>query len=302
MSETEQALGGSLTVASVDGLLVAYDPILLKERIKTPRSWWERNPLAVAERATGALAVWPLGMGRKGTRSHRVRVGLELTELEMGYVQGSTEPAPLKVTEEGKLFVGPAARLPGDGFGDRLPTTDDGGGLVPVQAGLYQVEVAILDWRGDDRFWTEENEPTEDAPADFVVLLARVDALPAPSPEVKPLLEYLPQKKATASKAVQLGATWRSKHRDKLTPAEDEQQPKKRARASGDGAAKPRKKAEPKPAPVVRPGELCVGATVRHPVYGVGTVLFVRDGFPKAKVAFGGLDEKVDRDQLSVLS
>ena len=296
MSETEQAVGGFLTVASADGMLVAYDPILLKDKIKLPRVWWAEDPLGLAERATGAVALWPLGMGRKGTRSYRVRVGLELTELELGYVQGSTEPAPLTVTEEARLFVGPADRLPGDGFGDRLPTAEDGGGLVPVQAGSYSIEVAVLDWRKDDRFWTEENEPTEDAPADFVVLVTPVDALPAPSPEVKPLLEYLPQKKATASKNVQAGVTWRSKHRDKLTP--DDGKPKKKKRGSG-GATK-KKAATPKP--VVRPGELCVGATVRHPAYGVGIVKFIRDGFPKAKVDFQGTAYKVDRDQLTVLS
>ena len=53
---------------------------------------------------------------------------------------------------------------------------------------------------------------------------------------------------------------------------------------------------------MIRPGELCVGATVRHGAYGVGTVLFVKDGFPKAKVEFQGTAYKVDRAELTVLS
>jgi hypothetical protein len=192
--------------------------------------------------------------------------------------------------------VGPVDRLPGDGFGDRLPTTEDGGGLLPVKPGSYSVEVAVLDWRSDDRFWTEENEPTDEAPPDFVILLTPVEALGSAPSEVKPLLEYLPQKKATASKSIQAGSTWRAKHRDKLSP--DDGKKKKKKRASG-GAGK-RKTATPKP--VVRPGEMCVGATVRHPVYGVGTVLFVRDGFPKARVSFQNQEYKLDKAELSVLS
>jgi len=45
-----------------------------------------------------------------------------------------------------------------------------------------------------------------------------------------------------------------------------------------------------------------IPVSVRHPRYGVGTVLFVRDGFPKAKVKFHDGEEKVPKDELTVLS
>ena len=49
------------------------------------------------------------------------------------------------------------------------------------------------------------------------------------------------------------------------------------------------------------PGQLGVGATVRHAVYGIGEVRFMRDGFPKVKVSFHGGDQKVDKSELTVV-
>ena len=40
---------------------------------------------------------------------------------------------------------------------------------------------------------------------------------------------------------------------------------------------------------------------VRHAQYGDGTVLFIREGFPKVKVDFRGREEKVDRSELTVI-
>jgi hypothetical protein len=50
-----------------------------------------------------------------------------------------------------------------------------------------------------------------------------------------------------------------------------------------------------------KPGEIVEGCTVRHPVYGVGKVTFVRDGFPKAKVEFHDGEQKVDKDTLKAI-
>lgn len=303
MNEAARAVGGTVEVSSNMGLLVLYDPTLLRDKIKVARTWWEKDPLGTEERRQGRYAAWPLGGGKLASRDYRARLGPALTELEQAYVRGSSPPAPLEVRGE-EVFLGPGERMPGDGFGDRLSHLPRGGDLLPFGAGRYQVVAHTLDWRPDDRFWTEENEPTEDAPPDFVLVWTAVEALP-PAPAasaVTPLLELLPSKEATAKTSVAVGNTWRSRHRTtELDLGEG-----KRRRRGGEDAPRPapRKKEEGGPIQVVppRPGQLCVGATVRHPIYGVGKVLFVRDGFPKVKVAFQATQEKVDRGELTVVS
>jgi len=289
---TESPAGVELRITSAAGYLVAFDPEPLRARVKDPRSWWERDPLGTGERRQAKVAMWPIG-GRP--REYRVRVGTGLTELEQGYARGSSAPAPL-VTASDELFVGPVERLPGDGFGDRLPTIEGEGGLVPFSAGRWALTVHVLDWRPDDRFWTDDNEPTEDAPPDFVVVYADAAGdLADPPAEPQPLTEHLPKKKAQAKKTVVSGKTWRSKQARKPVVLEDE---KKKRRGGGTRT----KKKAPVVVKDLKPGEMGVGATVRHPRYGVGTVLFVRDGFPKAKVKFHDGEEKVPKDELTVLS
>jgi hypothetical protein len=303
---SEGVAGGAVEVLSNMGMLVLYDPAQLKDKVKSAKSWWERAPLATEERAAGKYAAWPLGGGKRATRDYRARLGRELSELERAYLRGSSPPTPLHVVSE-EVFLGPGERMPGDGFGDRISHLPRGGDLLPFAPGRYSVVAHVLDWRPDDRFWTEENEPTADAPPDFVLLWEPVEALP-PAPAaaaVTPLLELLPAKEPTARKSVQVGNTWRSRHRTVELDLDDGS--KRRRRADGEPAAPraPRaKKEEAAPIQVAppRPGELCVGATVRHPVYGVGKVLFARDGFPKVKVAFQSSQEKVDKDELTVVS
>lgn len=304
MSDGARELGGSVEVSSNMGLLVLYDPAQLRERVKAPRSWYERIPLETEEREAGKYAAWPLGGGKRASRDYRARLGDTLTELEQAYLRGSSPPAPLEVVGE-EVFLGPGERLPGDGFGDRISHLPRGGDLLSFAPGRYSVVAHVLDWRPDDRFWNEENEPTADAPPDFVLTWELVEALPpAPAPaEVTPLLELLPAKEPTASTAVKVGNTWRSRHRT----VELDVDQKRRGRRGGEPSAPraPRaRKEEGAPIQVVapRPGELCVGATVRHPIYGVGKVLFMREGFPKAKVAFQSTQEKVDKDDLTVVS
>lgn len=302
MTTPDSPLGGTVRL-SIDGnlMIAAFDPARLKDHYKEPRRWWERNPLAAAERKDGRMAVWPLG-GRGG--AYRARLGTALTELERTYDRGSTQPAPL-VTASGEVFVGPIERLPGDGYGDRYSEIPDKGGVLPLPAGSYAVTVHVLDWRPEERFWSEENEPTDDAPADFVVLVAPVAAdasLPTAPPEVPPLLDLLPQKKAKGAERVVAV----QKIRGPIV-LEDE---KPKSRRGGGGGSAPSIRREPaakregtlKIAPG-KPGELREGARVRHATYGVGTVLFIRDGFPKVRVAFDGQAEyKVDRSELSVLT
>lgn len=301
MTTPDSPLGGTVRISIDTALMIAaFDPARLKDHVKVPRAWWEKNPLGAAERKDGRMAVWPLG-GRGG--SYRARLGVELTEVERAYDRGASPAAPLETTS-GEVFVGPIERLPGDGFGDRYPAIPDKGGLLPLPPGKYAVAVHVLDWRPEERFWNEENEPTEDAPPDFVVLVAPVEALPAAPAEVGALIDLLPQKKAKGAERV----IPVQKIRGPII-LEDEK-PKSRRSGGGGGSSGPAARREPaakregplKVAPG-RPGELREGARVRHSTYGVGTVLFVRDGFPKVRVVFDDQTEyKVDRSELSVLS
>lgn len=287
------------SIATAAGYVVAYDPDQLQDKIKEPRSWYEGDPLGTAERAAARYAVWPLGR-RRGTNSFRLRLGEALTEREQAYDQGTSDPAPLEVKGE-EVFVGPLERLPGDGFGERLSRIPDGGDLYPVAPGCYAVTVHVLDWRPDDQFWTEENEPTDDAPPDFVVCLAPVEELPPAPAEVPELLSLLPQKKPTASKQVVTGKTWRSRHR---APVQDAKPKRRRARSGSSGGTGARRSPRGGVVKVktLAPGELGIGAKVRHPYHGEGEVLFVKEGFPKAKVKFrDDLEVKVDKSQLTVI-
>jgi hypothetical protein len=245
--------------------------------------------------------VWPLS-GRGGT--FRLRVGHDLEEHELEYDRGEVQAAGLLITS-GELFVGPVERLPCDGFGDRLPEIPDGGSLLELAPGNWSMSIHVLDWRPHDRFWTEENEPTPDAPPDFVALLSPVDELPPVAASPTPLLELLPKKKATGKTTVTttpIGMARRRAARER-DEAEAQGQRKKRTR----GAAGTSKTPKERKGAVIKvaagePGTLRNGCSVRHPVYGVGTILFVKDGFPKAKVLFHDQEQKVDKSDLTAIS
>ncbi len=273
-------------------MLAAFDPVLLRDKSKEPGRWWSAAPLATPERLEGKLALWPLG-GREGR--YRVRLATGLTEVEAAFDRGASAAAPLRI-ESGEVFVGPAERIPGDGFGYRLSRIPDGGEVMPLPAGSYAVRVHVLDWRPDERFWDEENEPLPDAPPDLVVLVEPTAAPPAAPAAVAPLTDLLPKKEAKGSERVVRSTRPRA-------PIVLEDEKKKPAKARG-----PREPRAPRAAGATtlrvapgKPGELRVGAQVRHAAFGVGEVLFVREGFPKAKVRFHGVEEKVDRDELTVL-
>lgn len=289
-----QPLSPTINIVSNRGMIVLYDPILLRERVKAPSSWWkEQGPLGTAERNDGRLAVWPLTSGKASSRGYRVRLASALNpETEEPLQVGVSDPTPF-VVEGPEVFLGPVERLPGDGSGDRLPSLPDEGQLLNLEPGRYQVTVHVLDWQREDRFFNEDNEPLPDAPPDFVLRLERVEgALCEAPPEVPPLLDYIPKKTPTASKTVKYATRPR-------TPPEE---PKARRRRSGASTGGRRTKKGPLKVKELRPGELGVGATVRHPSFGVGTVLFVKDGFPKARVNFQNTEHKVDKAELTVLS
>lgn len=302
--ETSTHATGAATVriATDIALIALFDPALLKEHVKEPRRWWEKNPFGTPERADGRLALWPLG-GRGGL--FRVRLGAALEESEAPYDRGTSPPAPLVVSAEGQVFLGPAERLPGDGYGDRYSAIPDKGGLLELAPGTYSITAHALDWRPEARFWDEENEPTPDAPPDFVLVYELVDALPpAPPAPITPLLQLLPQKKARGGERV---VTPMVRPRAPIV-LEDEKPKRGRAAAGGGQPAAKREPARPRAEPLRiapgKPGELREGARVRHATYGMGSVVFFREGFPKARVAFdaSGEEVKVDKSELTILS
>lgn len=290
MSETK-----IVDVQSAAGTLVLYDPAVLQGRVKASSTWWKPNALATEERKSGHLVAWPIGEGRAGTKRQRVRVGTALHPAEEPFLKGNTDPCQL-VIEGDEIFVGPVERLPADGAGDRLPDLPDGGGVYAWEAGRYAVTVHVLDWQHEERFWSEDNEPTADAPADFIVIVQTVEGdLPAPPAEPQPLLEFIPKKTPLASGKV-IRATRPKPKNEELKP--------KRGRASKKKTPVARASTLNKKVAVKarRSGELGVGAKVRHALYGVGEVQFMRVGFPKVKVSFHGGDYKVDKSELTVES
>lgn len=305
MTTDETALSGSslgptISIASNMGMFVLYDPLLLRDRVKAPSTWWrEPGPLATDERREGRLAAWPLSAGKAGSRPYRTRAttGELDPETEAPYVCGEAQPVVIRISAD-ELFLGPAERLPGDGSGDRLSAIPEQGQLIPPpEPGLYRVVAKVLNWQHDDRFFNEDNEPTADAPPDFVLQLSPVEGeeVPEPPAEVKPLLDWIPKKTPTASKTVKYAT--RPKTRDP--------DPAPRRRRGGGGGTRSRSSAskkQPLKVKQLRPGEMGVGAQVRHPTYGIGTVLFVRDGFPKARVSFQNQEYKVDKGDLTVIS
>jgi len=285
----------TLEIQSDMGSLVLYDPSGVQDRVKSSSTWFRDDPLATAERQDGRIAVWPMSAGKATNRTYRVRCGASLNpDTEEPYVVGRADPAPLLVqSEEREVFLGPVERLPGDGAGKRLSAIPEQGQLIELPPGSYSVTACVLDWEREERFFDDDNEPTAEAPPDFVLLLEEVTELPQPSPEVEPLLHLIPRKAPTASTKVRYTARPRS-----VTVIDEK--PKRRRKGGGTT-----RKSTPKKAPIqvraLRPGEMGVGARVRHPTYGVGTVTFLREGFPKAKVTFQGREQKVDKDDLNVV-
>jgi hypothetical protein len=313
MSIQDVAVGGTVSVATDSGMIVVYDLALLKDRVKDPKRWWYTRPFATDERQDGRYAIWPLG-GKEGV-TYRVRLGSGLDEVERPYDRGCAGAAPLRVVGPDGVFLGPAERIPGDGFGDRLSQIPDKGGLVPLGPGRYSLVAHVLDWRPEARFWTEDNEPTADAPPDVVIVLTALEGdapLPAAEPEVTPLLSLLPRKEIKGSERVVHATRPRNAvvlldekpgRKPRVPGAPVDRDPREPAAPVTD--RDPEARRSPMRAGTIRadgrPGEVRVGAQVRHPRYGIGTVTFLRDGFPKARVTFHDGEQKVDKDELKAI-
>lgn len=287
-----------LVFSTDTGTLALFDPARVKHRVRSPRSWWDQvrdgDYAKLEDVRAERICIWPLG-GKGGRYSVRLRAG-ELAEAERPFVRGSVSGLAV-VVESGHIFVGPGERIPGDGFGDRIVTLEDGGGLVPCAPGRYGVTVHVLDWKGESTFFDEDGEPRPDAPTDLVVLLGPPPDPPAPPRPIPSLLDFLP--KPPPPRQVSTGAVVRAVA---SRPRVEVGRP---AATRGSGARKKKEEAEwhpaPDPEPPPRPGEIRVGMRVRHASHGEGTVLFIREGFPKVKVDFRGAEIKCDRSELEPL-
>jgi hypothetical protein len=283
-----------------NALLVLYDPKVMRHRVRAPHSWWQvavkdGDFAKIEDVRQGKIAIWPIG-GKSARYTARVRKG-ELTETESKFVKGSVAGLGVLV-ESSQLFIGPGERMPGEGFGDRIVALDDAGALLPFENGRFLATVHVLDWKHDDSFFDEDGEAKADAPTDFVITLAPTEAPPTAAPRPVPqLLSFMP--KLTAPKAVSTSALVKS------LAAHPRVEVGRPAQTRGSRGAKKREDAEwhpaPDPEPPPKPGEVRAGMRVRHQSYGEGTVLFIREGFPKVKVDFRGVEQKVDRSELELL-
>ena len=280
-------------LATDNALLCAYDPKVMKDWVKKSRAWVydvKDNDYAKLDPVrTGKIVVWPLG--GKGGR-YTARVCAELPADWQPFEKGKVAGFGL-VLESGQLFVGPGERIVGDGFGDRIVELEDAGKMVEWPAGRYTTTVHVLDWKVEGKFFGEDGEPNEQAPPDFALVLVPLESgdftPPRPCP---PLLDFLPKPKV---KPPQPGSLVRP--RPPAPRPEVARAPARRTRTEPKDW-----KPEPDPLPPPKPGEIRVGMRVRHAQYGDGTVLFIREGFPKVKVDFRGREEKCDRSELTVVA
>jgi hypothetical protein len=283
-----------ILLATDVALLCAYDPKVMKDWVKKSRSWVyevKDNDYAKLDPVrSGQIAVWPLG-GKGGRYTARVCTG-DLPAAWLPFVKGSVAGFGLAL-ESGQLFVGPGERIPGDGFGDRIVELEEGGKVVDWPAGRYTTEVHVLDWKSEASFFDEEGEPTEQAPPDFALVLKPATGEFTPPRPCPPLLDFLPKPKVRPPSPASLVP------RPRPSPPRPEvaRPPARRSRPE-EREWKP----APDPLPPPKPGEIRVGMRVRHAQFGEGTVLFIREGFPKVKVDFRGREEKVDRADLIVVS
>ncbi len=208
--------------------LAAFDPDVLRHRVREPRNWWrEAHLLDLSEMEERRCAIWPIG--REGSFRVALRQAEALDPDEAARATGAVLGLGLKVIS-GEIFVGAAERLPGAGMGERLSHIPDTGALVSVPPGDYVADLHVLRWRDEDRFYDEDGEIVPEAPADFVVLLRPADpASPPELPDDLPdLLDLLP--KAEAKGRAKVGLPPRRRRSD------PEPAPRRARRTTAGGA------------------------------------------------------------------
>jgi hypothetical protein len=183
---------GPIPVTTDLATLVAFDPDLLKHRVRVKNDWWRTEKVtALPEVAGGKIAVLPIG--DEGTFRVSLREG-GLEEAERARAKGKIEGLGLEVVS-GRLFVGAAERLPGDGQDQpgEIPGT---GALWSLEPGRYALTVWALGWRDEAAFFDEDNEPLPAAPSDFVLVVAPTAEPPDVPFELPSLLDLLPKREA----------------------------------------------------------------------------------------------------------
>jgi hypothetical protein len=182
------------------GSVVLFDPEVLESRIREPGDWWqEGNLLDLPELSAGKVVILPLGL--EGDSSARVSQA-SLLEQEQGYARMSFPGLGLEVTS-GRVFLGAAERLPGDGRGV-VAVLQGQGGFYRIPKGLYDVRVQALDWHFDDQWYKADGSVKAGAPAEYVFFLSRRSPQPYQAPQSLPVLTELrnrPELKIAAASA-----------------------------------------------------------------------------------------------------
>lgn len=189
---------GPIPVTTDLATLVAFDPDVLRHRVRAKDDWWRVDDVtALPEVSEAKMAVLPVGA--EGTFRVALREGA-LEPDEQARARGRVEGLGLEVTS-GRVFVGAAERLPGDGR-DHPGTIPGTGALWPLEPGRYALTVWALDWRDEAAFFDEDNEPLPGAPADFVLVATRTDEPPDVPFQLPALLDLLPRREAKGSEVV----------------------------------------------------------------------------------------------------
>lgn len=155
--------------------LAVFDPQRLDHRVNDDVGWWCGKFSQLDEVCSGAIAL--VSLGSDGIYQARI-TNSELSAVELDYASEAVSYLGVEIVS-GKLFVGPGECLPGgeSGFQDE----NNGRGLLcDVEDGRYRVDVYSIYWFNSPRWWTEDDQTPDDAPADFVVRIRRHDgAIPA---------------------------------------------------------------------------------------------------------------------------
>lgn len=146
--------------------LAIFDPECLQHRADDDVDWWCADIGQVDEVKSGSVAL--VSLGSDGVYQTRV-TDEELTSDESDYAAELVKNLGVEVVS-GYLFIGPGECLPGGGSQwSRL--TVERGILFKIENGSYCIEIYAIHWFDSPRWWTENHQPPEGVPADYVVVL-----------------------------------------------------------------------------------------------------------------------------------
>ncbi|QDV54019.1 DUF6386 family protein [Gimesia fumaroli] len=146
--------------------LAIFDPQCLQHRAADIVDWWCDDVGQLEEVKTGVIAL--VSLGGDGVYQARITDD-ELTSDERDYAAELVENLGVDVVS-GALFIGPGECLPG-GDAQFSSVNEERGILLKIPNGKYCIEVYSIDWFESPRWWTENQQPPENAPADYVAVL-----------------------------------------------------------------------------------------------------------------------------------